>query len=96
MLSGVLASAVDIIKKVAVMIFVVSILSSIGYLINTFIPWEYLGQFFKIVRSFVAPMDFFWNTELTLTLIGVSFFVEGVIWGLKALILLINFIGWNK
>jgi hypothetical protein len=91
-----LGTSVDILKRVALMAFIVAALVSVGELLNQIIPWEYLGYFFALIRRLVLPIDFMWDTTTMLVLIGLSLFVEAAIWGVRGLLALIKLVGWNK
>jgi hypothetical protein len=91
-----LGTSVDILKRVALMAFIMAVLVSVGELLNQIIPWEYLGYFFGFIRRLVLPVDFMWDTTTMLVLIGLSLFVEAAIWGVRGLLALIKLVGWNK
>jgi hypothetical protein len=93
---GVISESADVVKKIALMTFIVSSMLIIGRLINVLIPWQYLGYFFTFVRQEVLLFDFMINTPVLLTLVGISFFIEATIWSIRGLMALISLVGWNK
>lgn len=86
----------DILKKIALTSVALAAMVSLGAAINVLFPWQYVGYLFALFRSLILPFDFFFDTSTLILLVGLSIFVEGVFWGIRGLIALFSFAGWNK
>lgn len=55
-----------------------------GTQINNIIQWDWLINFFVIVRSLLKSIDFIIDTNTLITLIGISLYLTVAYWILKA------------
>lgn len=85
-----------ILKNILLTSIVLGIMISVGTALNAIIPWENLQSFFSFLMFMVAPFDFFWDTETTLLLITFSLLYEIYNWGIRGLLILIHYSGWNN
>lgn len=93
---GLIGESADVLKKIALMGFIVSAMVAVGTTISYVLPWYYLGYVFAFVRQEVLVFDFIIDTQALLFLVALSFAVESTVWGIKGLLAVINFTGWNN
>jgi len=76
-----MSELIKIMKNIALVSVVVLALSGIGYSINQIIGvgWDQLTLFFGLLRELIAIIDFTWNTQVLLLLLGIQLSIEVII-----------------
>lgn len=93
---NILVNMTTFLKNIFILSMFVTSLITFGLVTNAFIPWSYLTILFTLVRNFISPIDFMWDTDTTLVLVGFSFLFEGAVWGIRAFLGLVKMPGFNK
>jgi len=81
----------DNLKGIALMTILLTGLWGLGVVINNTLVWQWLTDFFTILRRFASGIDFFWDTDTMFTLIGVALGIQVAYWGFKAYLWIIHY-----
>lgn len=83
---------VKILKNIALISIVILMLSGLGTLINNAIGigWDYLTDFFSIIKRTVNIIDFMWDTDTLWLLIGINLTIQIILVSYDATITIIN------
>lgn len=68
------------------------LLSEFGMVLNTYLPWSFLTDFFIILRNVVSLVDFMIDTDTLFNLVGIGILVLSAYYLFKAGFLIINWI----
>lgn len=68
----------------------------LGYGVNNYIPWYFLTYIFGYVRDMVYFWDFMLDCDVLIFLVGISLYVESLIWSFRWIWWIISISGLNK
>lgn len=86
---------VSVLKNVAIVAVLISGLGTLGLTINAIVPWEWLTNFFVLIRYFANLFAWIWDVQTTFTLLASALSIQVAIWILKGSLTIINYFG-NK
>jgi len=84
---------INILKQVGLISLTITAMGTVGVVLNNFIPWVWLTNFFIIMRHLLPLIDFMFDTTTLLTLLGIMLTVQIALWAWKGSNLVID---WFK
>lgn len=87
-----MSEIIKILKNIALITIIVLMLSGLGTLINNAIGigWNYLIDFFSIIKRAVNIIDFMWDTTTLWTLVGIQLLIQVILITYEATLTIIN------
>jgi len=82
-----------IIKNIGLLTLTVGFLGILGAVINAYVPWIWLTDFFVIIRHCLTMVDFFWDTTTTIALMSISLTIVGALWTYRGVMVVVQ---WFK
>lgn len=82
-----------IIKNALFFGIIISALTTMGGLINIFLPWTWLKTFFIFIRQILQGFEWFFPTDTLITIIGLSLLLKTILMGYQATMTVVN---WFK
>lgn len=68
-------------------------LAALGVIINILPVWDWLTNFFCIIKNAIRFIDFMWDTDTTLTVIGYMMSISVAYWTWRGIMIVV---GWFK
>jgi len=86
-------ATVKILRDVALVSVIITLLIAVGNGINYVIPWNWLTDLFSIMKFFNSQISFMWDTTSMWTIISMVLGLEIIFWAFTAGITVIK---WFK
>lgn len=77
---------VKFLKTFAIILFVLAGAETVGLFLNSLMNFNYLVNFFAILRHYSMIFNFTWDMPLTFYFVALIFMAESVMFGFKAYI----------
>lgn len=81
---------IKIFKNIGILSLIIAGLGILGTTINRIIPWQWLTNFFIIIRNLLKSIDFIIDTNTLIVLIGSSLSITIAYWTYKGTMFVIS------
>lgn len=88
---GISSEVMKILKPTAFIGALLVALRILGGVINNLIPWTWLTSFFSIMRWGLGLLDFMWDTDTLIIVIGLVLAINVAYWAFKGVLAVINY-----
>lgn len=82
---------IKLLRDIALISIVIVILAALGNVIDEFLPWSALTNFFVILRHFSSIFNFMWDMDTTFVLVGYMLLIEVAVWAFRAGLTVVNY-----
>lgn len=85
-----MSELIKIFKNIGILSLIIAGLTLLGSIVNSIIPWQWLTNFFVIIRNLLESIDFLVATDTLITLVTLSLIMTGAYWTFKGTIFVIS------
>lgn len=86
-----MSALINILKRIGLLAAILLALRALGYVVDTLVPWQYLTDFFSLLKVVIAPFDFLIDTTTLFLILSLVLLFYVAFWVYKATLWVIHF-----